>query len=143
MINSSDIIVANNDTKNVTSNSKNVTSNTENVTSNSKNVTTNLENVTYEPKNVTYKEENVPTNVPTGNGKNVATTKLNETELAVLKLLKKKPRITRNEIAESLSKNIRTIQRTLTSLKNKGYIQRVGPNKNVVWEVVKNVRNNK
>lgn len=73
----------------------------------------------------------------------MAITTLNETELAVLKLLKKKPRITRNEIAKSLSKNIRTIQRTLTSLKNKGYIQRVGPNKNVVWEVVKNVRNNK
>lgn len=88
-------------------------------------------------KNVTYKEENVPINVPTGDGKNVAITTLNETELAVLKLLKKKPRITRDEIAESLSKNIRTIQRTLTSLKNKGYIQRVGPNKNVVWEVVK------
>lgn len=33
VINSSDIIVANNDTKNVTSNTKNVTSNTENVTS--------------------------------------------------------------------------------------------------------------
>ncbi len=127
----------------VTTNLDNVTYQAINVTYESKYVTYQDKNVTYEPKNVTYKEENVPTNVPTGNGKNVATTKLNETELAVLKLLKKKPRITRNEIAESLSKNIRTIQRTLTSLKNKGYIQRVGPNKNVVWEVVKNVRNNK
>lgn len=73
----------------------------------------------------------------------MAITTLNETELAVLKLLKKKPRITRDEIDENLSKNIRTIQRSLTSLKNKGYIQRVGPNQNITWQVVKNVRNNK
>lgn len=136
--------------------SKNVTYETENVTYQGKNVTYKPKNVTYQDKNVTYEEENVtykvdnvpinvpinvPTNVPinvsNGNGKNVATTVLNETELAVLKLLKKKPRITRDEIAESLSRNVRTIQRTLTSLKNKGYIQRIGPNKNVIWEVVK------
>lgn len=97
-----------------------------------------MENVTYKVDNVpTNVPINVPTNVSNGNGKNVATTVLNETELAVLKLLKKKPRITRDEIAESLSRNVRTIQRTLTSLKNKGYIQRIGPNKNVIWEVVK------
>lgn len=129
--------------------SKNVTYQGKNVTYKPKNVTYQDKNVTYEEENVTYKVDNVPinvpinvpTNVPTnvsnGNGKNVATTVLNETELAVLKLLKKKPRITRDEIAESLSRNVRTIQRTLTSLKNKGYIQRIGPNKNVIWEVVK------
>lgn len=63
--------------------------------------------------------------------------------MSVLKILKKKPKINRDEIARSLSKNVRTIQRTLTSLKNKGYIERVGPNQNITWQVVKNVRNNK
>ena len=111
MINSSDIIVANNDTKNVTSNSENVTSNTENVTSNTKNVTSNTENVT------SYDD-------------------LGKTELAVLEILMKKERLSREEISDMLCKTVRTVQRALNSLRDKGYIERIGAKQYLTWGIV-------
>lgn len=97
MINSSDIIVANNDTKNVTSNSENVTSNTENVTS--------------------YDD-------------------LGKTELAVLEILMKKERLSREEISDMLCKTVRTVQRALNSLRDKGYIERIGAKQYLTWGIV-------
>ena len=136
VINSSDIIVANSDTKSVTSNSGNVTSNTKNVTSNSENVTTSLENVTYEPKNVT-------SNV-TSNTENVTSyDNLSKNEMEVLMILMEQERLSREEIAERMLKTVRTVQRSLNSLREKGYIQRIGAKRFYTWEVVKNVRNNK
>ena len=150
VINSSDIIVANSDTKSVTSNSGNVTSNTKNVTSNSGNVTTSLENVTYEPKNVTYQDENVtyePKNVTsnvTSNTENVTSyDNLSKNEMEVLMILMEQERLSREEIAERMLKTVRTVQRSLNSLREKGYIQRIGAKRFYTWEVVKNVRNNK
>ena len=104
VINSSDIIVANNDTKNVTSNSENVTSNTENVTSNTKNVTS-------------YDD-------------------LGKTELAVLEILMKKERLSREEISDMLCKTVRTVQRALNSLRDKGYIERIGAKQYLTWGIV-------
>ena len=66
--------------------------------------------------------KNVSINVP-----------INPTEQAVLSLIEMNPAITREEIAERTSKTVRTIQRTLTSLKNKRLIERDGANKNGVW----------
>lgn len=66
--------------------------------------------------------KNVSINVP-----------INPTEQAVLSIIEMNPAITREEIAERTSKTVRTIQRTLTSLKNKGLIERDGANKNGVW----------
>ena len=99
---------------------------TTNVTTTSKNVTTNLENVTT----------NVTTSI-------ISCDDLGKTELAVLKILMDREQFTREEIADRLSKTVRTVQRSLNSLRDKGYIERVGPNQNITWEVVKNVLNNK
>ena len=104
------------------------------------NVTTNLENVTTTSKNVTTNLDNVTTNVTTSI---ISCDDLGKTELAVLKILMDREQFTREEIADRLSKTVRTVQRALNSLRDKGYIERVGPNQNITWEVVKNVRNNK
>lgn len=74
-------------------------------------------------KFIIYRDtKNVSINVP-----------INPTEQAVLSLIEMNSAITREEIAERTSKTVRTIQRTLTSLKNKGLIERDGANKNGVW----------
>ena len=41
------------------------------------------------------------------------------------------------EIAEKISKTVRTVQRALDSLRDKGYIQRVGSKQEPYWEVLK------
>lgn len=97
VINSSDIIVANSDTKSVTSNTENVTS--------------------YD--------------------------NLSKNEMEVLMILMEQERLSREEIAERMLKTVRTVQRSLNSLREKGYIQRIGAKRFYTWEVVKNVRNNK
>ena len=127
-------------TTNVTTTSKNVTTNLENVTTNLENVTTTSKNVTTNLENVTTNLENVTTNVTTSI---ISCDDLGKTELAVLKILMDREQFTREEIADRLSKTVRTVQRALNSLRDKGYIERVGPNQNITWEVVKNVRNNK
>jgi ATP-dependent DNA helicase RecG len=55
----------------------------------------------------------------------------------VLAVLKQDPTISREEIAERISKTVRTVQRALVSLTDKGYIKRVGAKKNSTWEVLK------
>ena len=62
---------------------------------------------------------------------------LNGTELSVLAILKQKPDSSRKEIAEKVSKTVRTIQRALDSLRDKGYIRRIGSKQNPIWEVLK------
>ncbi|MBP3691002.1 MAG: winged helix-turn-helix transcriptional regulator, partial [Schwartzia sp.] len=62
---------------------------------------------------------------------------LNRTEATVLAILKVHPNISRDELAEKVSKTVRTIQRTLNSLRDKGYIERKGAKQNTSWEVKK------
>lgn len=62
---------------------------------------------------------------------------LNGTEMAVLAILKQKPDSSRGEIADKISKTVRTVQRALDSLRDKGYIQRVGSKQEPRWEVLK------
>ena len=62
---------------------------------------------------------------------------LNGTEMAVLAFLKQKPDSSRGEIADKISKTVRTVQRALDSLRDKGYIQRVGSKQEPYWEVLK------
>lgn len=62
---------------------------------------------------------------------------LNGTEMAVLTILKQKSDSSREEIAEKIFKTVRTVQRALDSLREKGYIRRVGSKQNPVWEVLK------
>ena len=62
---------------------------------------------------------------------------LNGTEMAVLSILKQKPDSSRSEIADKISKTVRTVQRALDSLRDKGYIQRVGSKQEPYWEALK------
>lgn len=62
---------------------------------------------------------------------------LNGTEMSVLAILRQKPDSSRNEIADKISKTVRTVQRALDSLREKGYIQRIGSKRNASWEVLK------
>lgn len=61
---------------------------------------------------------------------------LKGTEVAVLAILKNKPDSTRDEMAEKISKTVRTVQRTLDSLREKGYIRRLGSRRDGTWEVI-------
>lgn len=62
---------------------------------------------------------------------------LNGTEMAVLAIIKQKPNSSREEIADKISKTVRTVQRALDSLRKKGYVQRVGSKKSPTWEILK------
>ena len=62
---------------------------------------------------------------------------LNGTEMAVLAILKQKPDSSRGEIADKISKTIRTVQRALDSLRDKGYIHRIGSKQEPRWEILK------
>ena len=62
---------------------------------------------------------------------------LSGTEMAVLTILRQKPDSSRSEIAERISKTVRTVQRALDSLRDKGYIRRVGSKQEPKWEILK------
>lgn len=62
---------------------------------------------------------------------------LNGTEKAVYAILKQKPDSSREEISEKISKTVRTVQRALDSLKEKGYIKREGSRQYPVWQILK------
>ena len=62
---------------------------------------------------------------------------LNDTERQVLAVLRHNPEISREEIADRVSKTVRTVQRALVSLTEKGYIKRVGAKKKSTWEVLR------
>ena len=62
---------------------------------------------------------------------------LNGTEMMVLSLLKQKPDSSRDEIADKISKTSRTVQRALDSLREKGYIRRVGSKQTPTWVILK------
>ena len=57
-------------------------------------------------------------------------------EQKVLELLRKNNQITAKEIAGLLGISLRHSERLITSLKQKGMIQRVGSNKNGYWEII-------
>lgn len=60
---------------------------------------------------------------------------LNKNEQAVYCLLEKNPYYTRQELADATSKSLRTIQRTLDSLRKKDLVERIGSDKSGYWEV--------
>ena len=62
--------------------------------------------------------------------------KLNSTEKYVLAILKENSEISRDEIARKTSKTIRTVQRALVSLTEKGYIKRIGAKRNSTWKII-------
>jgi len=60
-----------------------------------------------------------------------------EADLSGLTACAKMPDSSRSEIADKISKTVRTVQRALDSLRDKGYIQRVGSKQEPYWEVLK------
>ena len=57
--------------------------------------------------------------------------------MAVVTILRQKPDSSREEMAGKVNKTVRTVQRALDSLKEKGYIQRTGSKQRPMWEVLK------
>jgi ATP-dependent DNA helicase RecG len=59
---------------------------------------------------------------------------LSDKQKKILEILKKKPRISRKELAEELNINTSAIQKHLIKLKEAGYIKRIGPDFGGHWE---------
>jgi len=101
----------------------NVTDESSHVT---QNVTDNPENVT---QSVTDQSDATPENTSQSDG-------LSDMEILILKSVAENPGISRDELAASVSKTTRTVQRYLNDLKKKNYIFRVGSSKSGYWKVV-------
>lgn len=77
---------------------------------------------------------NDPINDSINNTTDLSTTcYLTDTEKLILNLLYKKANITQNELATETNMTLKTIKRTMLSLKNKNIIERHGANKNGYW----------
>ncbi|MDE7319316.1 MAG: winged helix-turn-helix transcriptional regulator, partial [Lachnospiraceae bacterium] len=63
--------------------------------------------------------------------------KLSATEQAVLEYLQGVPTLSAKELAILLRKTPRTIQRNITTLKEKGYLRREGSARNGKWIILK------
>lgn len=50
---------------------------------------------------------------------------------------KENPTLTREELAKTFQRNIRTVQRSLTNLKQTKKIRRIGTDRTGYWEVLK------
>ena len=61
--------------------------------------------------------------------------KLNNTQESILNLIKQNKYITQDEMAELLSKNIRTIERNIKKLQSENFIERIGSNRDGHWEI--------
>lgn len=84
---------------------------------------------------------NVQENIGNGLNENVTinvtnNVTLNDTEKSVYDLLLINPKYTRDELADSISKTVRTVQRALDSLKEKNLIERVGGRKTGYWKIL-------
>ncbi len=75
-------------------------------------------------------------NAVTKNGteNDTETESLNSNENSILEILMKDPHATSEELAEAVGKSLRTVKRTLASLKAKGLIDRVGSTKTGYWK---------
>ena len=62
--------------------------------------------------------------------------KITPKQFNVLELIKKEPSISRKGIAEKLGINESAIQKHLDTLREKGVIKRMGPDKGGHWEVL-------
>jgi len=110
---------------------KNATVNGYNATVNGYNFTANTENATVKRRNATVNNKNAT--VKHGN----ATVKLSSTQWAVLELLNSNGRLTAEDMASDIGKDISTIKRATKVLKNKGVLERIGSDKTGYWKVLK------
>ena len=75
---------------------------------------------------------NAPVNAPANAPVKIAGLKTPE---AILTLLQDKPQLTRQQLAHSLGKDLRTIARALVKLQQTGKLRRIGSDKTGHWEV--------
>ena len=81
--------------------------------------------------------ENVPENVPEKVGEKVGE-KLTENQSLILKSMIDNPYITANELVLIVKISKRKIEENIAKLRQKGFIQRIGPDRGGYWEVSKN-----
>ena len=78
----------------------------------------------------------VGTNNVTKVGTNINENNLTELELIVLSEIKKENAVSRQKLSEITGRSVRSIQRTLDSLKEKGILQRIGSTRYGNWLIV-------
>ncbi|MDE5617260.1 MAG: putative DNA binding domain-containing protein [Ureaplasma sp.] len=93
----------------------------------------------YEKNPVSFSFIFLRTNINSGSVDSIQIKKdvsiLSDTEKKLYELLKMQPNLTREELAKELDKSVKTIQRTLDHLKEKGVISRVGTKRKGYWEI--------
>ena len=62
---------------------------------------------------------------------------LNNTELAILRYIEDNDNATQNRIAEAIGVSVRTVNRTMSKLKNEGILEIGGNNRNPKWTIRK------
>ncbi|WP_244264739.1 winged helix-turn-helix transcriptional regulator [Vreelandella boliviensis] len=77
--------------------------------------------------------QSAPVNVSVNAPVNVSGLKTPE---AIMALIQHNPAITRQQIADTIGKDIRTIGRAMAKLQQAGRLRRVGPDKSGHWEVI-------
>ena len=80
-------------------------------------------------------EKNLNNNVGVNVGINVG---VNDTQKKILKLIIQNKNITQKEIANQLKTTLRTIERNINILKEKGILERIGADKNGYWKITNN-----
>ena len=80
--------------------------------------------------------KNEPTNEPTNEPINELLSVRQKDIIAAIRL---KPSITREELADITKISLATIKREITTLRNKGYINRDGSNKSGLWILLKGI----
>ena len=93
------------------------------------NGTINEENSEVCTINGTLNEENSEVGTINGTINNIQNSRLNEYEIQILTLIKNNSKLTSQKMSEMIQISKRQIDRTLKSLKEKGYIERIGSNK--------------
>jgi len=62
---------------------------------------------------------------------------LDEKENLILSKIKNNPKLSARELSELLNIPFRSVQRYISNLREKGFIERVGANKYGYWKVIK------
>lgn len=67
--------------------------------------------------------------------KPISESRLGENELAIVKEISNNPKITIAELSQKIEISITAIENNITKLKEKGILQRIGPDKGGYWEI--------
>jgi ATP-dependent DNA helicase RecG len=90
------------------------------------------------PKAVGITSQDVGENVGVNVGENVGV-KLSKNQNLILQLLLENKYLSIEKLAESVGITTRSIERNISILKDKGLLERVGPDRTGYWKVIENV----